>query len=768
MTTGAPILTKVTTGVRLAVEVAWTAVYGDPTGSPPSSWIWSEITSDVLAVGSDAGPGRAVSITIGRADESSQTNPSLFTCTLDNRSGRYSQGGQSPLWPNVRRGVPVRCYASVDGGVTWSTRFYGTAVSWQPGWDAAGRFATVVLTASGPLRALNQGTLPAVSAIRAGTVADPTVTGYWPCEDEAWANYPQPAAGIAGNGQYLTWDYSTKKMVSGAASKLGADTSIPASAPVLTTVDGGSISLPQGVPISTVSQASVLIGNITASNHYDGTTKDPLAGTAITGGLMSVGTPNCSVKAWDLLWTGDGGVKIAAYSTTIHGNLVSPVFTSNITFNPKANVPYELGIRLRVTSSSVVEWLVYMTNVLDGTSLQLTGTQSATGSVELSGVSINPFSDNPGLGMGHVTLRQSNFSPGSNAQYITGYPGENVINRLQRLLGAANIPFTSYSYPSETSSNPIDSMGCQYWDTLTGLIRECETTAQGFLFDGFHPGLTYVPRQLRQGQQATLVLDAALGDLALSFEPVDDDHRTINQAAVTRRSGTTYTWTDTTSPLSATQIGVFATSATVNPNADSAIARVAQWLVHLGTVPGYRYPTVHFALDSRPSKIAAWLNSIPTSRLDITNITGLRAVHPAGTIRQIVEGWTETIDANTWRVVANCSPWSAWNVGTLAASTGTTVDTVARRDTDGSATNAPTPAGATSVQVKLTAAGKPLWTTAADDFPLVASIAGNPVTVTGISGATSPQTFVLAGPGLPVAVPANAEVRLWNPPVLGV
>ncbi|MGL5910924.1 MAG: hypothetical protein ACRCZP_13030, partial [Phycicoccus sp.] len=278
----------------------------------------------------------------------------------------------------------------------------------------------------------------------------------------------------------------------------------------------------------------------------------------------------------------------------------------------------------------------------------------------------------------------------------------------------------------------------------------------------------YITRQVRESQTApTVTLDAAAGGLALDFAPVDDDQNIVNQCQVTSRKSSTTSYTDLTGPAGADIIGVYANQLQVNPAGDTTLKYYAQWAVHLGTMPGYRYPRISFALEWQPSKIAGWLDVFPGARLDITNITALRVQHPAGTIRNVLEGWTETITAFEWRVAANCSNWNAWNVGGMAAATGTTGDSVMRRDTDGSAVNTAAAAGATSLSVKRNSAAFPLWTTAADDFPMTVDVAGVPVTVTAISGASSPQTFTIPA-GLPKAVTVNQPVALWNPPVLGM
>src|SRR5579859_7944592 len=147
---GVPILQNVTSGVRVALEIAWGADLTNLTGS---TWTWTDITQDVL-LNQDKG----ISIQMGRPDESNVTQTAVMTVLLDNTLGNYSQGGQNTTnYPNVRRGTPVRVRVSTNNGVTWTVKFQGNAVGFSPNWDTTGAYATVTLIASGPLRRFNQG-----------------------------------------------------------------------------------------------------------------------------------------------------------------------------------------------------------------------------------------------------------------------------------------------------------------------------------------------------------------------------------------------------------------------------------------------------------------------------------------------------------------------------------------------------------------------------------------------------------------------------------
>lgn len=64
----------------------------------------------------------------------------------------------------------------------------------------------------------------------------------------------------------------------------------------------------------------------------------------------------------------------------------------------------------------------------------------------------------------------------------------------------------------------------------------------------------------------------------------------------------------------------------------------------------------------------------------------------------------------------------------------------------------------------------PLWTTDAAEFPLDIGVGGERITVTAITGATSPQTFTVTRSvnGVVKAHSAGTDVRLWTPMILGL
>jgi hypothetical protein len=261
-----------------------------------------------------------------------------------------------------------------------------------------------------------------------------------------------------------------------------------------------------------------------------------------------------------------------------------------------------------------------------------------------------------------------------------------------------------------------------------------------------------------------LTVDASAGQLAPPFAPVDDDQRNVNRVAVTRVGGVTATYEDTDGPLGTEAIGIYDSSLTVNNAADSHAIHYASWLVHLGTVEGYRYPSVTLNLLAYSGLIVPALQVVPGSRIDVTNLDTTLAQFPDGTVSLIVEGISHEITPREWTVTYQCSPFSPWGVAEIAEESGDTSELVWRLDTDGSTLNGSAAAGATSISVTTTSG--PLWTTDSDDYPLTLDIGGVPVVVTACSDGTSPQSMTTSP--LPHARAGGAPVKLWNPRPLGL
>jgi hypothetical protein len=126
----------------------------------------------------------------------------------------------------------------------------------------------------------------------------------------------------------------------------------------------------------------------------------------------------------------------------------------------------------------------------------------------------------------------------------------------------------------------------------------------------------------------------------------------------------------------------------------------------------------------------------------------------------LAQGFTETLTNFGYSITANCTPESPQHLGVYGGATG---NVESRYSSDGSTLAAPAAAGDTSLSVA-TPSG-PLWTTSGGDVPFDLRIRGERITVTAISGSSSPQTFTVtrAVNGISLNHPAGSTVGLWRP-----
>lgn len=715
----------------LYVEVAWGA---DLTSvAAAASWVWTDITSDVMVA-----DGRKIAITTCRQDESATTQPAKCRLRLKNATGAYSKGPQSSNWPNVRRSTPVR--VRIDRGDGTPVRvFQGYADGWTPRWDTTGNFAAVDLAASGILRRLIQGDSPVTSSIRRALTSLANVVAYWPAED--LKNSTSIASAIPG----------VLPMTMAQRPDFEASTVFDCSRP-LPEMNNAQF-------LGTVPDYDASAGE----HQVRFLATFPTSGLTDTAKILRVFTTG-TAAIWDIQYDTGGALEINVFNSdwgTIYDGIAYAFAVDGTA----------VRMNLSMTQNGAnIDW-EFSTYVVGSTAAGLAGTSGAGGVItgtlagntigKIRNLEVVPNINLDNIGLGHFSVQNQVTSFYADDEDADAFAGETADDRLTRLCAENNIPLTL------VGSSDI-KMGPQTAEALVALLRECESADQGILADGLGPGITYICRDSIENAAASLTLNAAAFQLA-SFDPEDDDQRNRNKVTATRKRGSSYTHEDVTGPLGTDAVGIYDHAVTINVESDYQIADYAGWLVHLGTDEGsgYRLPALEFAFHHDPALIPSWLGILPGTRIDVTNIATARSQHPAGDVSLLLEGYYQEIDKFTWSVKANCSPFNPWRIAVIAAETGDTGENLWRLSGEGSALSSGASAGATSLSVA-TPAGGALWTTTADDFPLYIEVGGIKVTVTAISGASSPQTFTVTGATVTKALASGLDVDVWRPPVLGL
>jgi hypothetical protein len=751
---GMPIKIGRTPEPKIALAVAFGGDLTDPDGS---AWVFTEITTDVRVE-------QGIHIRHGASDEASATQPAQLVATLTNTHGRYSLGGLSPHWPNVRQGTPVQF--SVDLGAGFVAVFTGYADGWSPGWStvplrpADGRGdATVTLTASGSIRRMLQGQPPVVSPIRRALVGASGVVSYWPCEDEKNATQIAPAR-PQWNPMYF-------------AGRLhgGSNPDLPAATPRL--ADSEAFVCSDPLPLMNDSE---WYGDIPDYTPVTSETIQlrflidmPAPGSnneSVLMGLITTGDPSF----WEIRYKSTGQVTIRAWRN--FQSIAMDIDVANIgNINGRRG---QLGLQLSKSGANIradVDFLEVGAAASRGAIQFTSGFTATVGKARR--VQTTTDGGHMDVTIGHIVVRSVITSENENIKHLNAYDGENVGVRLSRLAAENVVWYTELNPPGDLIPSITDTMGPQPPGTTIELFRDCETTDQGILWDGVGPGLTYTTKRYREARAATLTLNAAAGEVGIPFVPVHDDASRVNRAAVSRRGGSNAMFLDETGPLGTALIGRYDSSLTVGVRDDSALVQYAAWMVGQGTVEGYRYPQLTLDFRAHPELLDEWLGTaasgtgiIPGARVDVVGLRSVTTAAPDDAVSLAVAGYEQMITPRTWTAQVNTAPYRPWAVARVGPTSGALPEFVARVDTNDTKIAVLAAAGATSLTVDVFAGAA--WTTNAADYPLDLDVGAVRVTATACTAAAGArQTFTLSTP-MPVTRPVGTRVQLWAPPVFGL
>jgi hypothetical protein len=389
-----------------------------------------------------------------------------------------------------------------------------------------------------------------------------------------------------------------------------------------------------------------------------------------------------------------------------------------------------------------------------GSSLALfnSGTFSGVTLGSVPRVIVNP--DQVALGdvaVGHLTFERTITTLFStSAAVLAGHAGERADSRIARLCAENGVTFALFS------ATGAQLMGPQGRDDLLTLLRECEAT------DG---GMLYEPRSTthlayRTGESLYSQTPAAtvpyVDNLLLPFEPVEDDAGTRNRVTVTRDGGASATVEETTGPLGTATVGIYDEGVTLSLAADDDAERQAQWRVHLGTVDEARWPTIGY--DLADPRMNAGLRDALLSAAGLGNridVTDLPPWLPPFDVSQIVEAYTERIAPLSYRIELACTPARPYRVpewdraGDRWSGDGTTTPALTATQT---AFTVVPPAGVT-------------WTSADGQYGIL--VGGELMTVTNVTGGTA-FTVVRAVNGVSKSHLAGSAVTLADPVYYGL
>lgn len=765
------------TGISVPAALIGSGPVADPTG-PIGLTVeifvnsaWTDITPFVYYRG-DVG----VTITRGSPDETSQVPPQTARMIINNRDGRFSpRNPLGPYYGQISRNTPMRV-SRLQNGIR-RYRFYGEVPAWPTTWDISGTDVIATVTATGLLRRLSQGNKPIGSAMyRAYAISPPsTLIAYWPCEDGAIATVL--ASGLAG-GAPMT--------VSGTPTPASSTAFICSDPLPLLSGSTWAGTIPPYTPPST----GFLVGNVL--RFLLAVPSTGAVDTAVIARMYTAGT----IARVDLLYGATGQLQLIGYSS---GG--AQLFASGYTAFGITGQKIRVDIQLRTNGTSV-DWFLGVGLTLGP--VLVAGTVAVASVGNATQVLINPDGRITDTALGHISY-QSNWQflvddllalfawlgepPAAGTNTV---PQSNAVDtaRFTRLCREQNVPgvvrtsVNGYDSDQVNSSgvvwngfgaNPLAvSMGYQLSATFPALIGEVVTTDLGLLFEATDQMSLVIRTRLSLCNQAAhLTLDYAQNGLSDAPAPVDDDRFTRNDVTATRIGGSSYRQVLASGTLSTQPpplgVGEYDTAGVpISLGADTLLPDAAGWRLHMGTVDEARYPQISINLRySTFTSSVALMNAALTIDIgDRLVVANPPAWLPPDAISQIVLGYTETMGVFEHDMVFNGSPESPYRIAVLE-------DTVlGHADTDGSTLALPAGAADATISVATTGAatGSPLWTTSAGDFPFDVVAGGERMTVTGITGASSPQLFSVTRSvnGVVKGQTVGTDVRLAQPMILSL
>lgn len=268
------------------------------------------------------------------------------------------------------------------------------------------------------------------------------------------------------------------------------------------------------------------------------------------------------------------------------------------------------------------------------------------------------------------TFMTSDFIPNSfSFAAPAGWPGENRFERLLRLCQEQSVPLAMRNAANSiTLGTGPEPLGSQLSATPLDLIAVAQATDTGELADARCGGLLYRSQADLSAQAPVATLDYSAAVIAAPLVPVDDDATTRNDVTVTQQLGPSARTAVATGTLGIAAVGDYPSSATVSVFRQSTdLARISEWMAHVGTVDEQRFPAVALPLEAS-SNVQVFSAIDIGQRVTISNTPVWMQPGPS---EEIVIGLTETIGPIAeWTIVLATEPYAPYAVLQLDAGTG--------------------------------------------------------------------------------------------------
>lgn len=606
---------------------------------------------------------------------------------------------------------------ALDDFAVHSPRFRGEVSTITTGDDAKGKDRHAKIQAYGLLHRLGQGTSPVMSSLKRGYLGlGPSLVAYWPCEDGADSTSIASALGGPAMGLLGSPDFAVND-------------DFPCSAELPTFNGSGWFGDVPEYDFTGEIQCRFLVS-------VNGSSPPPDETVLIR--TFGEGT----IRVWEVLYLTGGGLKVKAFDVNDIEVFDSGALGFTLNDEP-SRVSFELE-----NDGADVDWQVSVLRVPGFSAGFLSGTVSGFNCGRVTQVMAGPQGLAEDVAEGHISLESARTDLFANLNEVNAWFAEDAVARLRRLCTENGIAF----YHHESAAQDASFMGYQRPLRLVELLRECELTDGGILHEPRGTfGLEYRTRRSLYAQSARVTADVSAGQVGHPFRPVEDDQRTRNDVTAEQPSGTSARAELLEGPLSVQDypdgIGRIDTVAPVNISQTRFLLNHAEWRLAVGTTDAPRFPGILFDLDAAAIKplIPVILDLMLGDRLTFDNAGALTGIFDP--IHQLGVGVVETWTNHRGLFSVNGIPSAPYDVGEL--------DADARLDSGSSTLNGALSASETGT-FSVTSGLGDLWITTAthqpdgngvNHFPVDVLIGGEKITISGISGASSPQTFTVATDG---------------------
>lgn len=610
--------------------------------------------------------------------------------------------------------------ANGGGGITnVHRRFYGEVSQFPQKWDTSGTDVYVECMASGIFQRLTQGEKPVDSPIYRNLLQY-SPSGYWPLEDSEGATVAGSAVSGAGPATISGVEFGTDEDLRGTAGCI--------------TLTASTARVRGNAKATTDTGTANFIFYVKTDVTPPTTTLATVYGTgSVLRWLIGATATELTIKAYDrdnVEVVNDGAV---------WGGFIDPT--------------QWFGMNLELVQDGVFLNFALNVHQVGSDTFYTFGSGSLSGNAgRLSGFEITG-TDKAGYKFAHAFINQTpaTFVTSDFAFSSNGHNGETAGARFLRLCEENGV--AGYL---EGDATRTELMGYQTLSPLTTLLQECADIDGALLVEPRAAlGIQLWPRHTLQNR-GCLELDYAANQLYDELLPTDDDQILRNDITIRRPEGASARAVQETGPNNINDpvddpqgVGTYATSYQLNAYLDTRLSDLAQYARHLGTWDSLRYPVVSvhmnrddITMDADLVENIKWLDI--GSPLAIVN---LPAWLPPDDAELLIRGYSETYDKFQWTFKWNTQPYGPYRINVLSEGA-QSLYRAGSGDKSGSYSTLTSSLNSSATSFSVTIqTGKTLWgttTTKPGNFPLDIMVGGERMTVSGISGTSSPQTFTIS------------------------